>query len=76
MLALGFLLVDGLGVERLHGLYDLDQDGLVRRDELLADVRLDDRPLGEVLLDREALDRAAFAARLGVPQALLDRLRP
>lgn len=76
MLALGFLLVDGLGVERLHGLYDLDQDGLVRRDELLADVRLDDRPLGEVLLDREALDRAAFAARLGVPQALLDRLQP
>lgn len=76
MLALGFLVVDGLGVDRLHGLYDVDQDGLVDRDELLADVRLDDRPLGEVLLDREALDRAAFAARLGVPQALLDRLRP
>lgn len=76
LFALGFLVVDGLGVERLHGLYDVDQDGLVDRDELLADVHLDDRPLGEVLLDREALDRAAFAARLGLPPALLDRLRP
>jgi hypothetical protein len=75
MLALGFLVVDGLGVERLHGLYDVNQDGLVDRDELLADVRLDERPLGEVLLDGEALDRAALAARLGVPPALVDRLR-
>jgi hypothetical protein len=74
--ALGFLVVDGLGVERLHGLYDVDRDGLVDRDELLADLRLDERPLGETLLDGEALDRAALAARLGVPPALLDRLRP
>lgn len=74
--ALGFLVVDGLGVERLHGLYDVDRDGLVDRDELLADLRLDERPLGETLLDGEALDRAALAARLGVPAALLDRLRP
>jgi len=74
--ALGFLVVDGLGVERLHGLYDVDRDGLVDREELLADLRLDERPLGETLLDGEALDRAAFAARLGVPPALLDRLRP
>jgi hypothetical protein len=75
LLALGFLVVDGLGVQRLHALYDVDQDGLVDRDELLADVRLDERPLGEVLLDGEALDRAALAARLGVPPALIDRLR-
>ncbi len=75
-LALGFLVVDGLGVERLHGLYDVDRNGLVDREELLADLRLDERPLGETLLDGEALDRAAFAARLGVPPALLDRLQP
>ncbi|MGH6920389.1 MAG: hypothetical protein ACREJ0_22110, partial [Geminicoccaceae bacterium] len=56
LLALGFLVVDGLGIDRLHALYDEDQDGLVDRDELLADVRLDERPLGEVLLDREAVD--------------------
>jgi hypothetical protein len=76
LLALGFLVVEGVGVERLHGLYDLDGDGIVDRDELLADVRLDERPLGEVLLDREAVDRAAIAARLGLPPALIERLQP
>jgi hypothetical protein len=76
LLALGFVVVDGLGMERLHALYDQDGDGLVDRGELLADVRLDERPLGEVLLDREAVDRAAIAARLGLPPVLIERLEP
>jgi hypothetical protein len=76
LLALGFVVVEGVGIERLHALYDEDADGLVDRNELLADVRLDERPLGEVLLDPEALDRAAIAARLGLPPALLERLQP
>jgi hypothetical protein len=76
LLALGFVVVEGVGIERLHALYDEDADGLVDRDELLADVRLDERPLGEVLLDREAVDRAAIAARLGLPPALIERLQP
>ena len=76
LLALGFVVVDGVGIERLHALYDQDGDGLVDRAELLADVRLDERPLGEVLLDPEAVDRAAIAARLGLPPALLERLQP
>jgi hypothetical protein len=76
LLALGFVVVDGLGLERLHRLYDKDGDGLVDRDELLADVRLDERPLGEVLLDPEAVDRIAIAARLGLPPILLERLQP
>ncbi len=76
LLALGFLVVDGLGVGGLHTLYDANHDGLVSRDELLADVRLDGRPLGEILVDPEAVDRAAIAARLGLPPALLERLQP
>jgi hypothetical protein len=76
LLVLGFVVVDGVGLERLHGLYDQDADGLVDRDELLADVRLDERPLGEVLLDPEAVDRAAIAVRLGLPPALIERLQP
>jgi hypothetical protein len=76
LLVLGFVVVEGVGIERLHALYDADADGLVDRNELLADVRLDDRPLGEVLLDPEAVDRAAMAARLGLPPALLERLQP
>jgi hypothetical protein len=76
LLALGFVVVEGVGIERLHALYDQDGDGLVDRAELLADVRLDERPLGEVLLDPEAVDRAAIAARLGLPPALIERLQP
>jgi hypothetical protein len=76
LLALGLVVVEGVGIERLHGLYDADRDGLVDRAELLADVRLDQRPLGEILLDPEAVDRAAIAARLGLPPALLERLEP
>ena len=75
-LALGLLLVDSLGLERLHALYDADADGAVSRSELLADVRLDQRPLAETLLDPAAVDRRAIARRLGVPPALLDRLEP
>jgi hypothetical protein len=76
LLALGFLVVDSLGVGGLHAIYDADHDGLVSRDELLADVRLDDRPLGEILVDRQSVDRAAIAARLGLPPGLVDRLQP
>lgn len=76
LLALGLAVVDGLGIERLHALYDVDGDGLIDREELLADIRLDERPLGEILLDREAVDRAAIAARLGLPPVLLERLQP
>lgn len=74
--ALGLLLVDSIGVERLLQLYDSNHDGLISERELLADVRLDRRPLGEILLDPAAINRAAVARRLGLPAALLDQLQP
>jgi hypothetical protein len=75
-IALGLLLVDAIGLERLHTAYDADADGLISQRELLADVRLDQRPLAETLLDPAALDRAAIARRLGLPPALIERLGP
>jgi hypothetical protein len=75
-LVLGLLLVDSIGIERLLALYDGDGDGLISRSELLADVHLDRRPLGEVLLDPAAVDRAGIARRLGIPSALLDHIQP
>ena len=75
-LALGLMLVDSLGLERLHALYDTDGDGAVSRSELLADVRLDQRPLADILLDPAAVDRGAIARRLGLPPALIERLQP
>ena len=75
-IGLGLLIVESIGLERLHAIYDTDQDGLVSRGELLADVRLDERPLGQVLLDPAAIDHHAVARRLGVPPAMLDHALP
>lgn len=75
-IALGFLIVDSIGVERLHALYDEDRDGLLSRSELLADVRLDQRPLGEVLLDPAAVDHRAVARRLGIPPSMVENALP
>ena len=73
-IAFGLWLVDSIGLEYLHGAYDADGDGLISRSELLADVHLDERPIGTVLLDPVAVDHAAIARRLGLPPAMLERL--
>lgn len=73
-IAMGLWLVDAVGLDYLHAVYDADGDGLISRAELLADVRLDERPIGAVLLDPEAVDHAAIGRRLGLPPTVLDRL--
>jgi hypothetical protein len=73
-IAMGLWLVDTVGLDYVHAVYDTDGDGLISRAELLADVRLDERPIGAVLLDPEAVDRAAIGRRLGLPPEVLDRL--
>ena len=73
-IALGLWVVDSVGLEYLHAAYDADSDGLISRSELLADVRLDERPIGTVLLDPAAVDHAAIARRLGLPPTILERL--
>lgn len=74
-IAFGLWLVDSIGLEYLHAAYDADGDGLISRSELLADVRLDERPIGTVLLDPAAVDHAAIARRLGLPPTILERLQ-
>jgi hypothetical protein len=73
-IAMGLWLVDAVGLDYLHAAYDADGDGLISRTELLADVRLDERPIGAVLLDPQAVDHAAIGRRLGLPPSVLDRL--
>jgi hypothetical protein len=73
-IAMGLWLVDAVGLDYLHAVYDADADGLISRSELLADVHLDERPIGAVLLDPEAVDHAAIGRRLGLPPSVLDRL--
>jgi hypothetical protein len=72
--ALGLLMADGMGLERLHAAFDLDGDGKVSEKELLANVRLDDRPLGKVLSDPTAVDRVGLAQKLGLPPTLTNGL--
>lgn len=62
---LGLLIVDGIGLPKLLDSYDTDRDGAISRAELLADVSLDARPLGQILLDGAAVDWEALSRRLG-----------
>jgi hypothetical protein len=73
-IAFGLWLVDSIGLQYLHSAYDTDGNGLISRSELLADVHLDERPIGVVLLDLAAVDHAGIARRLGLPPNILDRL--
>lgn len=65
-LASGLWLFDRIGPEKLVTWYDGDGDGRLSRDELLADINLDSRPLAEVLADPEGVDKAAVRDRFGV----------
>jgi hypothetical protein len=71
-IALGMLMADGMTMERLFAAFDTDHNGLVTQKELLADVKMDNRPLGVVLSDPNAVDRAGFARRLGLPPMMTD----
>ena len=55
-------------------MFDEDGNGVVTKSELLADVTLDARPLGKILADPKAVDRAAMARRLGLPLPILNGL--
>ncbi|MHA1571764.1 MAG: hypothetical protein ACTSWM_08085 [Alphaproteobacteria bacterium] len=71
-LALGLLLADSVGLENLLAGFDANGDGQLTREELLADVAMDQRPLGEILSDPAAVDRDAVAHRLGAAAPLLN----
>ena len=70
----GVWIVDSVGLPNLFAGFDEDGDGGLSQAELLADVRLDERPIGKVLLDPEAVDRKALAGRLGKLSPMLDAL--
>lgn len=75
ILTVGIGMLNAVGLERLFASYDANGDGRMDRSELLADIiGLDDRPLGQILSDPEAVDRAAVAQRLGALSPLLGRM--
>lgn len=73
---LGLILVEAVGLPRLVESFDTGADGRLTRAELLSDLRMDDRPLGEILSDSQAVDWAALRGRLGVMAPALGALIP
>lgn len=73
---IGIVVFDLLGLTRLFELYDGDRDGAISWGELLSDVRLDDRPLGKVLSDRDAVDWQSLKRRLGALAPALGPIEP
>ncbi|MBL28113.1 MAG: hypothetical protein CMM50_11265 [Rhodospirillaceae bacterium] len=61
----GLWLFDRIGPERIVKWYDADGDGRLSRDELLADINLDTRPLADVLADPKGIDQSAIRDRFG-----------
>ena len=59
------MVVDIIGLDKLFAGLNTAGNGKLSRAELLADVKLDDRPLGPVLQDPDAVDREALGQRLG-----------
>ena len=73
---LGLMVVETLGLPRLVESYDTDGDGTLSRAELLSDLRLDERPLGEVLSDAGAVDWDSLRSRLGSLAPAVQSLAP
>ncbi len=64
-LQLGLLVLRAIGLGRLFEGFDANSDQGLSQAELLADVRIDKRPLREILTDRSAIDWDSVSRRLG-----------
>lgn len=72
--AMGLWVVDSAGLPNLFASYDANGDGRLTRAELLADVKLDGRPLGKVLTDDKSVNRQRFSQRLGPLSKLAEAM--
>jgi Ca2+-binding EF-hand superfamily protein len=73
VVGMGLATVNTAGVDGVVRAYDADGDGALDRDEVTADVALDERPLPELIRDDDAIDWPAIRGRLG---ALAGALLP
>lgn len=70
------MIVDTLGIPAIIQSYDRDGDGHLTKQEALADVRLDRRPLAQVLSDPDNVDRVALQQRLGMMGGMSGEIFP
>lgn len=71
---MGLWASNSVGINNLFASYDANGDGKLTKAELLADVTLDQRPLGQVLADEKSVNRQRFASRLGPLQKMAEVL--
>ena len=72
--AIGAYAMQAIGEKNFVAAYDSDGDGALTREELLADVTLDERPLGQVLQDPDAVDWASLQQRMCAAAPFLGAL--
>ncbi len=73
-LRVGFLLADTIGVENGMLLYDADGDGALSFAEATADLHLDNRPIAQLVQERELVDWPSLRRRFGATAMLFDYL--
>jgi hypothetical protein len=73
---LTLLAVDFVGLDRLFASYDADGDGLLTREEVSADIALDDRPVPILVKDPAAVNWDQLLGRLGTGAAVLKDVLP
>lgn len=72
-LIMGLLIVQTVGVGQVFASYDADADGRLSEAEATADLRLDERPLPQLLADPGAVNWQQLSSRAGVAAPLLRR---
>ena len=73
---LTLLAIDYVGVDQLFVSYDADGDGMLTREEVSADIALDDRPVAVLAQDPDAVDWDRLIDRLGSGAAVLKDVLP
>jgi hypothetical protein len=68
--------IQTVGPDALFESYDTNRDGALTKEEALADIRLDQRPLPQVLSDPNSVDWRRLTDRAGMAAPLLKRLFP
>lgn len=67
-------IANSLDLDDLIQSYDEDDSGTITRNELLADIQVDQRPLPDILKDKQATDWQAIGERLGPFGSLVGSL--